>query len=288
MKIFLSIVFLTIISSHTTAQHKKAYQLFDAKGNKSDYQAIIKNSVESDVIFFGELHNNPISHWLQLEALKDLHEIAGDKLILGAEYFESDNQLILNEYLTGLIAERNFESEAKLWGNYKTDIRPLVEYAKENNLQFIASNIPRRYAAKVNRGGFEALENLSGDALSYIAPLPVDYNPELPAYKQMLEMSQMHNRVNENFPKAQAIKDATMAHFIYKNLDDDNIMLHINGAFHSNNYEGIVWYLNNLDDSLKITTISTVEQNCIDSLKEENHQIADFIIAVPSTMTKTH
>ncbi len=50
-----------------------------------------------------------------------------------------------------------------------------------------------------------------------------------------------------------------MAHFINKNLSDYNILLHIHGTYHSNNYEGIVWYLNNIDEEMKIMTISTVE-----------------------------
>jgi uncharacterized iron-regulated protein len=29
----------------------------------------------------------------------------------------------------------------QLWSNYQTDYRPLVDFAKENNLRFIATNI---------------------------------------------------------------------------------------------------------------------------------------------------
>lgn len=82
-----------------------------------------------------------------------------DNLILGAEMFESDNQVILNEYLAGLISQSSFENEARLWPNYKTDYKPLVEFAKTNKLQFVASNVPRRYASLVNSKGFEDLMN---------------------------------------------------------------------------------------------------------------------------------
>jgi uncharacterized iron-regulated protein len=203
--------------------------------------------------------------------------------------FEADNQLILDEYLSGAISTKGFEDEAKLWKNYKTDYKPLVEFAKENHLRFIATNIPRRYASMVYKGGFEALDTLPSESRNYIAPLPVLYDPELKGYKSMLEMmGDAGGHGGDNLPKAQAIKDATMAHFIFKNLGEGQTFIHYNGAYHSENYEGIVWYLKQLDPDLEILTISTVEQDTIDKLSEASLSIADYIICVPSDMTKTH
>lgn len=269
---------------------KPAYQLFNAKGEKSTYQKMLTDAAKAEVIFFGELHNNPISHWLQLELTKDLFAQKGANLILAAEMFEADNQLIIDEYLAGLIKDNNFEKECKLWNNYQTDYKPLLEFAKNNKLKFIASNIPRRYAAIVNQQGFEGLEKLSKDALNCIAPLPIRYDPTIKCYKQMLQMfSGMASRhVDQNLPKAQAVKDATMAHFILLNLKKEYQILHFNGAYHSDNYEGIVWHLKNIKPDLKIMTISTVEQSKIDSLQNESKGVADYVIAVPENMTKTY
>jgi hypothetical protein len=79
-----------------------------------------------------------------------------------------------------------------------------------------------------------------------------------------------------------------MAHFIMKNFEPGNIFIHFHGAYHSNNYEGIVWYLQQMNPDLKLMTISTVEQDQVDTLNEEFLNQADFIIAVPATMTKTY
>ncbi len=270
------------------AQTKPAYLLFDGQGVEVDYGEMLERASHADIVLFGELHNNPITHWLQFELTSDLFDIKGQQLTLGAEMFEADNQLILNEYLAGTITERNFTAEAKLWNNYQTDYRPLVEFAREHGLRFVATNIPRRYASLVHREGFEALEELSDKAISYIAPLPILYDPELPAYKAMMEMTGMPAHVNENFPKAQAIKDATMAHFIYNNLPGGGTFLHFHGAYHSNNYEGIFWYLRQLSNRATIMTISTVEQDDPSALSEDHLGLADFIIVVPATMTKTY
>lgn len=198
---------------------KPTYRLFDSKGKTAKYKKLLKDASGADVVLFGELHNNPIAHWLQLQLTKDLFEEHGEKLVLGAEMFESDNQLLLDEYLAELIRESNFENEAKLWKNYTTDYKPLVGFAKQNKIPFIATNIPRRYASIVNQKGFEGLLELEEEALKLIAPLPVQYDPELPGYKAMMEMmgGMGKDQGNDNFPKAQAIKDATMAHFILEN-----------------------------------------------------------------------
>ncbi len=277
-----------IFSSNLNAQHKFAYKIFDKDGNISDFQTMLEAALRSDIVLFGELHNNPISHWLQIALAKEIFSRKSDNLILGAEMFETDNQLILNEYLQGKITERNFKAEAKMWNNYDTDYKPLIEFAKNNNLQFIGTNIPRRYASLVHRQGFDALLGLEYDAMKYLPPLPVPYDPELPGYKTMLEMQGMPAHSNENLPKAQAIKDATMAHFILKNFSIGKLFLHFHGAYHSDNFEGIFWYLNQYGKKDNIITITTTEQDNLDSLSEESKGKANFIIVVHSDMTKTY
>jgi hypothetical protein len=104
----------------------------------------------------------------------------------------------------------------------------------------------------------------------------------------MMEMEGMGNHGNENFPKAQAIKDATMAHFILENWSQGKLFLHFNGAYHSDNFESIYWYLKQQNPQLNIITITTVSQRDLSSLEEENEGIADYIICVDNDMTATH
>ena len=244
-----AILLLLAFTISVSAQDKPAYKVFTGKGKKSDYNDIIKEASKADVVFFGELHDNPVAHWLELEITKDIFAEKGKNLILAAEMFETDNQLIIDEYFSDIIKESSFEKEVRLWKNYQTDYKPLVSFAKQNGLKFVASNIPRRYASVVAAGGFEALQQLSPEALKYIAPLPVDYDPELPCYKDMLSMEGgigggMENKVSENLPKAQAIKDATMARSIANYRHNDQTLIHYNGSYHSDRHMGIIWYLN--------------------------------------------
>lgn len=287
-----AILILLAFSLSASAQDKPAYKVFTGTGKKSDYKDIIKDAGKAEVIFFGELHDNPVAHWLELEITKDIHTDKGKDLILAAEMFETDNQLIIDEYFSDIIKEASFEREVRLWKNYQTDYKPLISFAKENGLKFIASNIPRRYASIVASGGFEALQKLSPEALKYIAPLPVEYDPELPCYKDMLSMDGaigggMENKVNENLPKAQAIKDATMARSIANSRSAGQTVIHYNGSYHSDRHMGIIWYLNKYNPGVKVMTITTVLQDDIDKMNDESLDLADYVIVIPSSMTRT-
>lgn len=329
---------------------KPAYLLYNKNGKTVKHSKMLKDLQDADIIFFGELHTDPIAHWMQFELTKELFSQKPGALVLGAEMFEADNQLILDEYLQGYYATNKYEAEMRLWNNYETDYKPLVEFAKTHKIPFIATNIPRRYASMVHKGGFEALEKLSDEALSYIAPLPILYDPELKCYKDMLNMGlpaapegihtapdstmaapegihaapdstmeasegihaapdstmeapegihtapkampESHGKSMpaismDNLPKAQAAKDATMAHFIIENWSEGKCFFHLNGSYHSNNYQGIVWHIQQARKELKIITINTVLQEEIGELSEENLNSADYIICVPESMTRT-
>ncbi|GAA4058066.1 ChaN family lipoprotein [Flavobacterium chungnamense] len=279
---FLSLLFLFAISLH--AQDKKPYQLFDKNGKKVSYEKLLKASLKTQVVLFGEYHNNSVSHWLQLELTKDV--AAKTPVVLGAEMIEADNQTQLNQYLKDEIDQKKLDSTARLWKNHPTDYKPLVDFAKENNFDFIATNIPRRYASMVSKKGFEALETLTTEEKSWIAPQPIPYDASLPGYVEMMKM--MGDHTSPNMPKAQASKDATMAYFINKNLKANSVFIHYNGTFHSDNFDGINWYLKTYNPTIEIVTISTVEQKDISKLEKENFNKADFILVIDEDVTKTY
>ncbi|MFH1160427.1 MAG: ChaN family lipoprotein [bacterium] len=285
--------FCSVLLISAGLSDKPAYLIYDAKGKKAKYKDLLKDAENSQVVFFGELHDNPISHWLEFELMKDLCEAKNDRLVLAAEMFETDNQLLLNEYTRKFIRKKDFENEAKLWSNYKTDYAPLVDYAREHGLKFVATNIPRRYAAIVNSKGFSGLDSINGYQRAMIAPLPIKYDSNLNCYKSMNAMFQEGGPTHQSMhlAEAQAMKDATMGYFIYKNLGEGITILHFNGAYHSDNFEGTVWYLKDyarrFPFDTNILTITCVEQESLDSLSSEHLGKADYIICIPKSMTKT-
>ncbi|MDR2222355.1 MAG: ChaN family lipoprotein [Flavobacteriaceae bacterium] len=274
---------LLLLSTTSFAQKGQVYQIYTDKGKKVSFEKMVKSLSVKDVVLFGEFHNNSMGHWLQLEFTKEMHKKRN--LVFGAEMFESDNQLGLTNYLEGKSDEEQLKKEVRLWNNYKTDYRPLVEFAKEKQLQFVATNVPRRYASLLFKQGVSALDTLGIEEKKWIAPLPFPYDGDLPGYQKMLTMFEDHK--DENLPKAQAIKDATMAYFISKNRKEADLFVHYNGSYHSNNQEGIVWYLKQYAPDLNVGTITMVESDNVEEFDKNNLDLANFIIVIDANILKS-
>ena len=288
--IITSLLIIAFVSL-TSGQNKPAYELFNNNGEIANYDDMIADLATSDMVFFGEYHNNPISHWMQLEMSKSFFETQGSSLFFGAEMFENGNQLVLNEYLAGLYPEDKMIPEVtQLWSNYKTDYKPLVEFAKEHSLRFIATNIPRRYASMFNNMGMDALKKLSPEALAMIGPdLETYFDPTVKAYAEMADKMGGHVPPNMlNIQIAQASKDATMAHFAIKNFNPGNFLFHFEGSYHSNYNQGIIWWIHKIKPGFIIKSITTTTQSEWAKMTAvEKNTIANYIIVVADTMTKT-
>ena len=261
-----------------------AYALFNAKGRPLAHKGMMKRLKQADIILFGELHNNAIAHWLQLEVTREL--VAAGPLVLGAEMIERDDQTTLDRYLRGEIDPAAYDTLARLWKNHASDYKPLVDLAKAHDLPFVAANVPRRYARAVNRGGFEALDTVPGTERAWIAPLPIAFDPELPRYRYMLTMMGDHG--TPDMVKAQALKDATMAHSIVEHFRPGHRFIHYNGSFHSDYFEGINWYLQRMRPDLKRITIATVTQAEVNRLHTDHLGQADIIIVVDEDVPGTY
>ncbi|MBK9177450.1 MAG: ChaN family lipoprotein [Flavobacteriales bacterium] len=273
-----------VLALSSLAQVRPAYTLFNAKGKKISHNEMLRIVRDGDIILFGEEHDDPIAHWLQLLVAQDL--AAQGPLIMGAEMIEADDQTALDRYLHGEIDQAGLDTLARLWKNHSTDYAPLVDLAKEKKLPFIACNIPRRYARAVSKGGFSALDTVPANERAWIAPLPIAFDPALPGYVKMLTL--MGDHASPEMAMAQALKDATMAHFIAKHATKGSRFLHFNGSFHSDFNEGIGWYLERTRPELARVTIATVSQDQVGRLDREHLGQADIIICVDAAIPGTH
>lgn len=277
--------------SFLNAQEFKAYQFYDQKGKAISTDKLIKELAEYDVILFGENHNNSINHWLQLKVTEALYARKNGQIILGAEMFERDNQSQLNQYLKGVFDAKALKDSARLWNNYTTDYKPLVDFAKAQKLDFIATNIPRRYASQTAKEGIESLLALNEEEKKYIAQLPIQVSLETPGYKEMKAMMGDHAEGTKvmNFISAQATKDATMAESILKNIQEGKTFIHYNGNYHSKEFGGIYWYLKQKNPHLKIAVISVFETENPDlKIPQKDYVPTNFNLIIPSDMTKTY
>lgn len=278
-----NILFILSIFLCAEGFSQEAFAFFTQNGKRTSYRKLLRKSKKADIVLFGEYHNNPIAHWLEVKLTKDL--LGKRSLILGAEMFERDNQDALDGYLQGTIDQKGLDTLARLWKNYKTDYKPWVDLAKREKLPIVATNIPRKYANLVYKKGLQALDTLPSAERKWIVSLPFPYDGNLSQYEKMKKMAR-HNP--ENLPMAQAIKDATMAESIETHYKKESLFLHLNGSYHSDFFQGIYWYLRRRNPNLKILTISTLSQSNLKKLPSEAYGQADFILVVDEDMTGSY
>jgi uncharacterized iron-regulated protein len=288
IKIFTILAFISMITMTIAAQSgDENFRIFNAKGNPASLEDLIKALEKANVVFLGEQHDDTTAHRLELQIFKAAFEkYAKDrKITLSMEMFERDVQTVVDEYLKGFISETHFTQSGRAWGNYKTDYRPLVEYAKENKLDVIAANAPRRYVNMVSRLGKDSLNQLSADAKRWLAPLPYGEASDTYANKFNALMGGMtdSNTPNKHNPMlaSQSLWDATMAFSIseYLKQNKNALVINLNGSFHTENHLGTVEQLLKYRPKTRIVVVTMKYEDDFKTFDKTKHaDLGDFVI----------
>lgn len=236
------------------------FKIYDTKtGEQLTITELADRMKNTDVLFWGEEHNDTIGHILELKMLKMLQERYTNKLVLSLEMFETDCQVLVDEYMGGFISEEKFIKDARAWNNY-SDYQPMVEYAKANKIPLVAANSPRRYNSMMSKRGPKTLDSLGSSSKAFIAKLPVYAPKEGAYYKKFVSiMGGEENIHSPNMYASQCLWDATMAKSIDRAVSDNKkngIVMHVAGRFHSDEYLGTVAQLARKNKDLKVQTIS--------------------------------
>jgi uncharacterized iron-regulated protein len=261
-------------------QTEAHYRIYDATGKAASMEDVLRALDKIEVVCLGELHDDAAGHAFEAELLKRAfayysrsdaaRDVKRRTLALSLEMFERDVQVIVDEYLRGLINERQFLLSSRPWNNYQKDYRPLVEFAREHNLTVIAANAPARYVNRVSRLGPNSLKELTTAARMWLPPLP--YEAASPAYaakfNQLMTGTQMTGGTQSTqsphgasyLLDAQSLRDATMAHAIAQQLkrQPDALVLHVNGKFHSEENLGVPEQLRHYRSKTRALVITIV------------------------------
>jgi uncharacterized iron-regulated protein len=95
------------------------------------------------VVYFGETHDNPASHRLELQLLQALAERYPGRQALGMEMFSRSQQPALDRWVAGEIGEKDFLRESRWFENWGMDFahyRDLLNFAREKRIPVIALN----------------------------------------------------------------------------------------------------------------------------------------------------
>ena len=254
-------------------------------GNTVSLSEAANELAAADVVFLGELHDNPEGHAVQLALTKALAERRG-RIILSMEMFERDAQRRLDLYLRGAVSEEHFLAGARPWGNYAEHYRPAVEFARTEGFPVIAANVYRPIASRVARKGL--LAGL-GDPW---AARSVDTSAG--EYRRRFEevMTGDHPVSDSTMDRvfaSQCIKDDTMAESIAHAIQDESdgeaqtpIVVHWNGRFHSDYGLGTVERLRTRMPELNIAVVSMIVTSNLDrDLRGDEPDQGHFVVFVP-------
>lgn len=245
---FIAIFFCLGFVQNINAQLSEAnYRIYSVKlGKEVTLNEIVEDMANADVLFFGEEHNDSVTHCLEQKTYELMYRKFGAKTTLSMEMFTRDVQTVMDEYLQGSIREKHFIKDARVWNNYK-DYRPMVEFAKTNKLPIVCANAAGRYSNLAGRKGQKALMELPAASKLFFAPLP--YDTASGAYYNKLMGLSGHSTTPDTGKKimpvmsmggfslvtAQSLWDATMAYSIAEHLKQHKgqKVMQVNGRFHS-------------------------------------------------------
>ncbi|WP_245000432.1 ChaN family lipoprotein [Marinobacter daepoensis] len=221
---------------------------------------------DADVVIVGEYHGHHASHLLQARLQQALFR-QNARQILSMEQFNLDHQADVEAYLAGRTGETELIQDANAWENYAGSYRPLVEFARQNQLPVIAANAPADIVRCVGRLGKEYLTTLPANQRT---TLPAQAFWGSPEYQEKFTstLSGSHGDAPEelsghllNTYQAQLLRDNTMAHRILLAREESpgHQVLHTTGTFHSEQRLGTVEALKHRAPELTIAVVSPVE-----------------------------
>jgi uncharacterized iron-regulated protein len=266
---------------------------YDAKHKRfSDFETLAAEAAKSDVVFFGEQHNDPGTHRMELALLEAVARRRTD-VVLAMEMFERDVQPLVDDYVAGRIDEMTFLHAARPWPNYMTDYRPLVEFAKAHHWRLVAGNVPRTMANAVASKGIDAVAGRTDSTRGWAA---AEFNcPHDDYFDRFAETMKQHPMgsgppptaeemaaLTERFYQAQCVKDETMAESIARIRESSGgtpLVIHVNGAFHSDYGDGTAKRTRRRLPKAKVLVISGVPVPSLDAIEPKPfRKVADWVV----------
>ncbi|WP_343533811.1 ChaN family lipoprotein [Pedobacter sp.] len=286
LKLLLLLILPILANAQDITQH---YKVYDVKKQKViNVDDIVADMAKADVLFFGEEHNDSIGHYLEVTLFKKLATTYQNKVGLTLEMFHTDVQPVINEYLAGIISEKNFIKEARAWNNYK-DYRPMVEFAKNEGIMVIGGNAAARYSNAVTKNGLGILGKLPSSSKQFLPPNTIDTLTGR-YYEKFIGLLGGHGMGTMKVYQSQNFWDATMAWSIAKFAKENKgkKIFQVNGRFHSDEKLGTYAQLQKLAPKLKALNIASFAAEDFENPNWEKYQnLGDYVIVTDPKVKKS-
>lgn len=231
-----------IITIHGVSGHFRLGQIVDLRAGKAvTFDELIEHISSVDLIFLGEVHDNPEHHLVQIQVLQAL-SASCSRVDLAMEVFQKPLQDSIDGYVQGEMSEDEFLDAIDWktsWGYAYHFYRPLLLWARENANRILAVNAPVEIVRKVAREGLEGLAPEERESIA--AEIDLDQS----AHRRYLRRAYEQHRHDEldsfdSFYEAQCVWEETMADNISAYMKDGkNKLVVIAGNGHLVNKYGV-------------------------------------------------
>lgn len=268
---------------------REAVRIFDREGRPAGWEIMRGEIADADVIVIGETHGHPLG----LEAAACLWDdllATEPNAALALEFFERDEQVAIDDYLSGVIEkEEDFRKASdRTPGNYPEGHRRMVESAKAAHRPVIAANAPRRYVRRAGAEGYEKVSGLSAEQKRLFAlPDPLVEGAYRERFNELMAEgghgSDEHGMSQEMIDRmyhSQQMWDATMADSIVRAVRAGyRPVVLVVGRFHSDFDGGTVQLMRRAEPDLRIRTLSMVASDA-EAIEEDDVGRADYVVYV--------
>ena len=254
-------------------------------GERLAFETLLDRLARAQVVFLGETHTDETTHRAELAIYAGLCERRGGRVVLALEMFERDVQEVLDLYLAGRIDEAEFLSRSRPWSNYATAYRPLVEKARSAGRPVVASNFPGPLRRRLMREGEAPLAAARAETPSHV---PAELLPNTPAYWRRVDNAVRGHRgmmsgsdsEESRLLSTQSLWDNSMAEASLQALDVHlgHSVLHVNGGFHSQYWDGTVHQLRLRRPDVEVLTVALVPSIHPATEEVRGAPEADFVV----------
>ena len=177
-----------------------------------DLDKVVSSVASSRVIYVGEIHDDYADHLTQLEIVRRLYAI-NPNIAIGMEQFQQPFQEIIDRYIRGELDEKGLIRDTEWMERWKFDYRlyrPILSFAREQQIPVIALNLSKEIVGKVSKLGFDGLSQEDKGKI----PAEIDYSDK--AYHERLKsIYEKHSHSDkkgfERFLQVQLLWDEGMA-----------------------------------------------------------------------------
>ncbi len=268
------------------------HRVYDTKKKEFiDFETLTARLAGADLVFVGEEHDDPATHRMELAILEGVAR-RRDSVVVALEMFERDVQPLLDRYLGGAAPEEELLKGGRPWKNYLADYRPLIELARVHHWPVVASNVPRSLASMVSRTGLPGLDTVPAAARANVAEVvscPEDdyfekftavmgdmaaHGPVAAPEDPLARMKRMY--------EAQCVKDETMGESVARAWRPGRLVVHFNGAFHSDFHLGTAARALQRAPGARMVVVTALPTKELDQIKpsKEDRKRSDYLLYV--------